>query len=100
MIDANDYKMLLKHYTAEKEKIAEEIKAQQDELRKKRMVLEQYNEILNRFSSAVEKQKIDSSLVNELIEQITVGNDNRIEIDLKIKDQLEEGIKIIGGSTV
>ena len=83
MIDANDYKMLLKHYTAEKEKIAEEIKAQQDELRKKRMVLEQYNEILNRFSSAVEKQKIDSSLVNELIEQITVGNDNAFIAKIK-----------------
>ena len=43
-------------------------------------------------------QTINECLIDELIERITVGCDNSIEIDLKVKDELEEGLKIIGGS--
>ena len=98
VIDADDYKMLMNHYSAEKEKATMEIKRQKEELLKKRNTLERYNVVLKRFSDAVEMQTINECLIDELIERITVGCDNSIEIDLKVKDELEEGLKIIGGS--
>lgn len=98
VIDADDYKMLMNHYSAEKEKATMEIKRQKEELLKKRNTLERYNVVLKRFSDAVEMQTINECLIDELIERITVCCDNSIEIDLKVKDELEEGLKIIGGS--
>lgn len=100
VIDAEDYKMLLSHYSKEKEKAINEIKVQKGELIKKRKVLERYEEIIKQFSDAIEQQTISEELVDELIERITVSEDNRIEIDLKVKDQLEEGLQIIERSTL
>ena len=100
VIDAEDYKMLLTHYSAEKEKATSEIKQQKAELLKKKKVLERYDEILTHFSSAIESQTIDESLVDELIERITVSDGNRFEIDFKVKDEMEEALKVIGESAL
>ena len=100
VIDAEDYKMLLTHYSAEKEKATSEIKQQKAALLKKKKVLERYDEILTHFSSAIESQTIDESLVDELIERITVSDGNRFEIDFKVKDEMEEALKVIGESAL
>lgn len=100
VIDAEDYKMLLTHYSAEKEKATSEIKQHKAALLKKKKVLERYDEILTHFSSAIESQTIDESLVDELIERITVNDGNRFEIDFKVKDEMEEALKIIGDSAL
>ena len=67
---------------------------------KKKKVLERYDEILTHFSSAIESQTIDESLVDKLIERITVSDGNRFEIDFKVKDEMEEALKVIGESAL
>ena len=39
-------------------------------------------------------------MVDELIERITVNDGNRFEIDFKVKDEMEEALKIIGDSAL
>ncbi len=94
IIDADDYKLLTDHYSAEKEEIRAEIKMNSDELKRKKKVLERYCAVVNDFSKVADSINFNQEFVDKYISQIKVG-DRSIEIVFACSDLIEKGLEIV-----
>lgn len=95
LLDEQEYKILREHYVAEKEKLRREISKAQARKRSVEKSIEEFLEVEKNLEKYLDDKSFNQTLIDELVEKISVSSKGRIEIQMKCSDVFQKIIKIM-----